>query len=160
MNEIFLNDLEKSMAGWGFQRVDHPGRIDTSAVLLLKRQTWNTNRAVLVVSPVSCPDDFKTWLRQLRRKTAFRCRFLPLFWGIGIQIVVIARGISRRDLVPHAFVARIDNQWAIIQSLFLVDPDVPDSIEGRSAGQFVTGKFQDSISACLGRHFSSSLPKV
>jgi hypothetical protein len=109
---------------------------------------------VLVVAPQAIPQDFKAWVKQLRRKIAFACRFLPLFWGIGIQLVVIVPGISKRGLVPQEYVARVDNQWAIVQSIFLVDTLLPGWIEGRSPGQFVTGKFQDTIASWVARHFS------
>lgn len=143
------------MAGHGFRRVaDSSGIADV--VLILKRQTLNTNRAVVVVSPAQPPADISGYLRQLRRNVAFRCRFFPLLWGIGIQVVMITRGIAQSGIYPADYVARVDNQWAIIQSVFLADPSSNSYCSARTWGQFVTGIFQDAISQALSRYFTPS----
>ncbi|GEP40795.1 hypothetical protein [Brevifollis gellanilyticus] len=141
-------ELTRVMAGYGFRPVaDLSGIPD--AVLLLKRQTWNTNRAIVVVCPGSPPTSLHDYMRQLRSSVAFRCRFLPVLWGIGIQVVLISPGLAQRGIDPSQHVARFDNQWAIVQSIFLVDPDAGTHQEARSWGQYVTGKFQDAISKIL-----------
>ena len=55
------------------------------------------------------------------------------------------------DFARH--VALIDNQWAIVQSLFLVDTADGSYSSARSWGQFVTGKYQDAIAEVLSHHF-------
>ena len=140
------------MAGHGFRQVlNIRGMPD--ALLLLKRQTWNTNRAIVVVSPGETPDDFPGYLRKLRQLAAFRCGFFPFFWGIGIQVVVIAPGLAQSGIDPARHIARVDNQWAIIQSLFLADPSSGTFCSARTWAQFVTGRFQDEISFTLLRFF-------
>jgi hypothetical protein len=152
VNGDFIQDLMQTMAECGFRPVADTRNIPDAA-LLLKRQTWNTNRAVVVVSSDQPPADTAEYLRQLRRHVAFRCGFFPFFWGIGIQVVLVAPGLSQSGIEPSEHVARADNQWAIIQSLFLVDPASQSYRSGRTWGQFVTGKFQDAISTALSRHF-------
>ena len=140
------------MAVHGFRRIaDETGIAD--AVLILKRQTWNTNRAVVVVSPSQPPADIRGYLRELRRRVAFRCRFFPFFWGIGIQVVMITPGIAQSSIDPTEHVACVDNQWAIIQSIFLADPSSNSYYSARTWGQFVTGRFQDAISQALSHYF-------
>ncbi|MDA3963490.1 MAG: hypothetical protein PF961_22120 [Planctomycetota bacterium] len=152
MNDKLLPDLINTMNKHGFRQVADTATIPT-ATLLLKRQTWNTNRAIVVVSLDQTPDDFHDYLKQLRRSVAFKCRFFPYFWGIGIQAIIVAPGISNSDIVPSQHVAVIDNQWAIIQSIFLADPADNTYQTGRTWGQLVTGKFQDAISNSLSHHF-------
>lgn len=150
-----LLDLEQSLSEHGFQQVTNTDGL-TDIKLLLKRQTWNTNRAVVVVSPQEMPPDFNVYLKTLRNRVAFRCGFFPLLWGIGIQIVVVSPGALQSAIELSAHVARVDNQWAIVQSIFLADSSSQTFCSARTWGQFVTGKFQDAISVALSRHFKSS----
>jgi hypothetical protein len=158
VNEDLLSDLTETMAEQGFSEVSDM-RALPDATLLLKRQTWNTNRAIVVVSPTETPSDIDEYLRQLRKRVAFRCGFFPFFWGIGIQVIVVAPGLSQGGIDPGKYVARVDNQWAIIQSVFLADPTAGTYRAGRTWGQFVTGRFQDAISTVLSRHFRSTTDK-
>lgn len=136
----------------GFQSVANLANLP-DVTLLLKRQTWNTNRAIVVTSPEQAPADLRGCMRQLRKRIALKSGFFPFFWGVGIQVVVIAPDISKRDINSARHVAGVDNQWAIIQSLYLVDSVERTHREARTWGQVVTGKFQDAISSTLSRHF-------
>lgn len=157
MSDAVEDGLILSLKDHGFRRVLDVERIP-DATLVLKRQTWNTNRAVVVIRPQSIPEDFSKYLRQVRRLVAWRCGFFPGLWGIGIQVVVIAGGLSGNSIDPSLHVARLDNQWAIVQSLFLADPVSQTFREARSWGQFVTGKFQDTIHNVLTSCFQAGGP--
>jgi hypothetical protein len=152
MNDELLTDLSHTMAMHGFRSVPIT-TAHSDVTLLLKRQTWNTNRAIVVACPAQIPPDVRAYLRQLRKQVAFKCGFFPVFWGIGIQVIVVAPSISKSDIDPSHHLARVDNQWAIIQSIFLVDSEFRAYKSARSWGQFVTGKFQDAVSEALSRHF-------
>ena len=52
------------------------------------------------------------------------------------------------------YVASIDNQWAIVQSVFFADPEARSYVGARTWGQVVTGPFQDAIAAALAKHFT------
>jgi hypothetical protein len=159
MSDPFVAEMIAVLAEHGFAVV--PSRAqDSRADTLLKRQTWNTNRAVVVHYIPTMPDDIRRYLRVLRRQVAFRCGFVPFLWGIGIQVVLVVPESVESDVNPAALVAQIDNQWAIIQSVFIVDPGARTFAEGRTWGQFVTGKFQDAIAAVLSRHFHSPLSHI
>ncbi len=148
-----LPELVSALSAHGFSQVSELQGVP-DAVLLLKRQTWNTNRAVVVVTPAQVPADFAGYLTEVRKRVAFRCKFVPFFWGIGIQVVVVAPGLQGSGIDPSRHVASVDNQWAIVQSVFLVDPGSGTFRVGRTWGQFVTGKFQNAIAGVLGRHFA------
>lgn len=47
----------------------------------------------------------------------------------------------------------IDNQWAIVQSIFLVDLTRNEYYTARTWGQLITGKFQDAINGVLAQQF-------
>lgn len=152
MNDELLSDFTSILAAHGFRQVANISGI-ADAALLLKRQTWNTNRAIIVVSPEQTPGDIGGYLQESRRSVAYRCGFFPFLWGIGIQVVIIAPGIAQSGIDPARHIARVDNQWAIIQSLFLADSSSLTYRSARTWGQFVTGKFQDAISLTLSRSF-------
>ncbi|HEY4640321.1 MAG TPA: hypothetical protein VII75_03180 [Thermoanaerobaculia bacterium] len=144
--------LVAGLQQFGFQRVAIPvGRehefADTR--LIMKRQTWNTNRAVVLTSLQSIPADFKEYLIVLRNRTAVLCKYIPVLWEIGIQVVVVAPGLAD----PAKYVALVDNQWAIIQSVFLIDPLKAEYRWARTWGQVITGKFQDAIDRVLAEDF-------
>ena len=147
----FMTELRRAMAAHGFREVAARASAGPAGELLLKRQTWNTNRAIVVAALHSAPRDLTRYLRELRSQVAFLCGFLPLFWGIGIQVIIVAPGITQCGIDPQRHVALIDNQWAIIQSLFLVDPKAQCCQSARTWGQIVTGKYQDAIAAVIGR---------
>lgn len=115
-------------------------------VCLLKRQTINTNRAVCVVQLSEIPKDMGSYINSLRTRAAFKLGFFPLLWGLGLQVVIFCPNITDVNLNPRDYVNKVDNQWAIVQSVYFVDPQKRNFIEGRTWGQFITGKFQDSIS--------------
>ncbi len=153
MKHAFLQSLIQMMAVHGFRAVPEASSAIPDVELLLKRQTWNTNRAIVVVSLAEVPSDFASYLRRLSTRVALKCGFFPVFWGIGIQVILVVPGLAQSSLDPQKQVARVDNQWAIIQSLFLVDPSAHEYQSARTWGQFVTGKFQDAIADVLGQYF-------
>ena len=79
-----------------------------------------------------------------------------MLWGLGLQVVILCPNITNVKLSPKDYVAKIDNQWAIVQSVFFVDPEKGEFIEGRTWGQYITGKFQDSISKELQVNYANA----
>lgn len=143
MTELpFLPALLAALEPSGFRRVEH-----ADSALLLKRQTFNMNRAVAVMELPAVPYDFRAWRDALRRDVAQQCKYIPFLWGIGIQLIVIAPGILAID--PSEHIDRIDNQWAIFQSIFLADPRLGEYRSARTWGQVFTGKCQDAIEGVL-----------
>lgn len=146
----FLSALAEALAEHKFRDVSEEGfGAIPDAVGLYPRQTWNTNRAVVVVNPAAVPESFGGYVLEVRSTTAKRCRYIPFFWGIGIQLVVVAPGLARAGIDPKAHVDAIDNQWAIVQSVFLIDPEVGTFQAGRTWGQVLSGRFQDTIERTL-----------
>ena len=148
----FLPDLIQTLGCHAFRPLPNPERAVPGAVALLKRQNLVSNRAVLVLNLAEIPIDFSQYASTLRRQVAFRCGFFPFFYGIGIQLVVAAPGIILSDLNPTDYVARIDNQWSIIQSVFFVDTREHKYVTSRSWGQLIVGQFQDAIAEAIGRY--------
>lgn len=136
-------DLEE----FGFKTVRGIDNSIPGCLCLLKRQTLNTNRAICVVQLDKTPKDLNSYINSVRTKVAFKIGFFPLLWVLGLQIVIICPKIM--NFKPADYVAPVNNLWAIVQSAFFVDPVKMKFIEGRTWGQYVTGKYQDAISSQL-----------
>ena len=147
MQHAFAPALIAALSAHGFRQVDDP-----TVDLLMKRRTFNTNRAVVVVSTPSLPQDFGAYVREVRDRVAKRCGYFPFFYPIGIQLIVVAPGITTSDIDPQHYIALVDNQWALIQSVFVVDSQSGEYRSARTWGQFITGKFQDAIEDVLKKH--------
>lgn len=143
----FFPALLDALAAFRFRRVEH-----ANSELLLKRQTLNTNRAVAVVNLPAVPFDFRAYRDTLRRDVAQTCKYIPFLWGIGIQLIAVAPGILSVD--PSQHIDLVDNQWAIVQSLFLVDPERREYRSARTWGQVFTGKYQNAIETVLRAHYA------
>ncbi len=133
----------------GFRGVRLDGEKYAGCHLLLKRQTWNTNRAIAFVSVPAVPDDFGAFLKSWRSKLTWKVGFFPVFYSLGMQIIVSCPGIRSAGIDLDKHVAKIDNQWSIVQSIFLIEPDNIGVVHHRTWGQLVTGKFQDKILTVL-----------
>jgi hypothetical protein len=150
MHHGLTPSLIAALSAHNFRQVEAP-----TADLLMKRQNFNTNRAVVVVSASSVPPDFGAYVRQIRDDAARRCRYIPVLWPIGIQLVVVVPGITTSGIDPKNYIALVDNQTALLQSVFFVDPERREYRAARTWGQFITGKFQDAIEGVLKEHFPS-----
>jgi len=85
------------------------------------------------------------FLKRVRGAVARKVKFFPFLYGVGIQVIVLCPGITTAIQEPLDYVAKVDNQWAIVQSLYLVDPRKGEYISAKTWGQFLTGKFQSAI---------------
>ena len=148
-----LSKISERLATFGFRVVETREKVPSIVTLLLKRQTFNTNRAVVVVRMQDIGPDFPAYLKALRSGVARECGFIPFFWGIGIQVVVLADNLGDAKTNPSRHLAVLDNQWAIIQSIFLVDLTHGEYSWARTWGQVITGKFQDAINDVLSQQF-------
>ena len=83
-------DLRKE----GFKPIDNPGKFIPDCIYLSKRQTVNSNRAICVMRLQTLPEDMGKFLKSIRTKVAFKVGFFPLFWGLGLQVVLICPGAT------------------------------------------------------------------
>jgi hypothetical protein len=146
-----LQALRDGLRPMGFKEVPLQGARYAPCRLLLKRQTLMANRAIAYIQPESVPDDFAAFLKGWRNRLAWKVGFFPFFYSLGMQMIVSCPGIHRAGISPVKHVAKYDNQFSIIQSVFLIDPGDHRVFQGRTWGQVYTGKYQDKIHAILAR---------
>lgn len=145
----YLELLSSEFAVDGYKAVEiHPTKYD-GCELLLKHQTFNANRAIVCLHCQFLPDDLGRYLKSWRGRIARRVKFFPLFWGLGLQVILSCDRITGPDPDLQGHVAKFDNQWCIIQSLFLIDQATQRFRMARSWGQAITGQIQDRIAVSL-----------
>lgn len=150
-----LPEIERALAPHGFRRIREGGpRCVCRAIL--KRQTLNMNRAVAVVGLDELPGDPAALLKKVKREVAFRCGFLPFIYGIGTQLVVVVNRPLSGAIDPFSYVDKVDNQWSIIQSVYVVNSESGLVASGRTWGQTLSGKFQNAIEAAIRRTFAAA----
>jgi hypothetical protein len=109
------------------------------------RKTWNTNRAVIVVEDRSNDTSVGAVARTVRDEIAKPLGYLYFLYGLGLQVIVVGRDLGSRVTDLDVGVDKIDNQWAIVQSIHAVDLTVRRRTSARTWGQLVSGRFQDAI---------------
>src|SRR3954470_2060463 len=102
----FVPELIHALSPYGFRPVANPDHTIPGAIALLKRQNLLTNRAVVVIELPELPADFARFAATTRKQVAFRCGFVPFFFGIGIQLIVTAPDALQSDLSPNAMSQR------------------------------------------------------
>jgi hypothetical protein len=143
-----LLQLQSALEPMGFRRIKE-GDVGCVCGTIWKRQNLNMNRAVAVIHLDALPEDLAPLLKKVKKEAAFRCGFFPFFYGLGTQLILIVAGsISQKPEVLR-YVDKIDNQWSIIQSIFVVQADSGLVDSARTWGQIFTGKFQNAIMAAL-----------
>lgn len=81
--------MQLSLEEFGFKSLEYIGAKIPECTCLLKRQTLATNRAICVVNLEEPPSDIGMYVTNLRRRVAFRVGFVPIFWGLGLQIIIV-----------------------------------------------------------------------
>jgi hypothetical protein len=136
---VVFDLLAKRLAPFGFVAVD--GR-------WLHRKTWNTNRGVALVT-VRSESELGDAAARLRSEASVVLKHS--WWSqLGLQIVFQVEGAplpSQHALAP--LIDRINHQGVLVQSVFAVELATGASIQERTWGQLVTGKYQDAIAAAL-----------
>lgn len=146
---LLTQDIKANMADMGFKEVTKPFSKHGECILLLKKQTFSINRAVVIVKFSELPDDLECYLKILRKNVAFKIGFFPLFYGVGLQVIIIANNIDLDKIDTTKLVSKIDNQWSIVQSVYMLNTAKKSYHAIRTWGQFITGKYQSKISEII-----------
>lgn len=144
------------MLDMGFKEINMPFSKHSECVLLLKKQTLNINRAIAVVKFSEVPQDLDNYLKVLRKNVAFKVGFFPLFYGVGIQVIIIANCIDLENINTINLVSKVDNQWSIVQSVFMLDTTRKLFNATRTWGQIVTGKYQNKIGEVIESEYANT----
>ena len=153
MNASLIQALRASFEPLGFRTVTITQAGAAESITVLKRQTWNTNRAIAVIQLESLTSDFGSFLKKNRWKVAMNTGFFPFFYSLGLQMILVCKNPVSAPVNLAHYTNKVDNQLAIIQSIFLIDESQKTFSKGVTWGQFVTGKYQTEIQRILSQFY-------
>ncbi|MFA5259612.1 MAG: hypothetical protein WC450_00100 [Candidatus Omnitrophota bacterium] len=153
MEKNLISTLVNKFNTLGFKQVDLKNLDMRDCLLIMKKQTLNINRAIALIQTEAVPEDFSKFLKDWRLRITKRVGFLPFFYVLGLQIVIICETSIDDTVDLSKYVDKVDNQWSIIQSIYLISTSGNFFTHARTWAQFVTGKYQNAIVECLSQFY-------
>src|SRR5262249_54865202 len=90
-------------------------------VAFWKRKTFGTNRGIVLVVLDDTNTDPGQFARDNRRRLGKVLGYFPLFYELGLQIVVGGRDILQHSVRLNDYVDQVNTQWVVLQSIHVVD---------------------------------------
>jgi len=139
--------LDEKLKPYSFERIGSSLSFQHSlpVVATWKRKTWNTNRAVVVVSLPELDGHPGEFAQTVKLPLGKILGYVTFFYPLGLQIVLIGNSILNKTESLEDFVDKFDNQRVVLQSIHVVDLSLMKSVSVRTWGQYVTGRLQDAI---------------
>jgi len=142
--------LESELKPHDFQRTDEAlSSLNlgerAAARAIWKRKTWNTNRGVALLELTQGLDSLEAFVRAVRDPVGKAIGYFPVFYPLGLQLILAGEGIQQEQSGLSAVLSKIDNQTVVLQSIHIVDLNGPASASARTWGQVVSGRYQDAI---------------
>ena len=149
--DVLVQALKDAFGPLGFRDAGIDCTDESGLWLILRRQTWNTNRAIALIRLHSLPEQFRDYLRDRKREIAKLAGSFPFFYVLGLQAVIICETPVDERMDLSAYTDKFDDQRSILQSIYVIDETRGDFMHARTWGQAITGKYQDEIVNCLRR---------
>jgi hypothetical protein len=121
-----------------------------------KRKTWNTNRAIAVISLPEFDGQPGEFAQTLKMPLGKIFGYFPFFYPLGLQIVLIGNSLLNKTDNLEKSVDKLDNQRVVLQSIHVVDLEFMKSVSVRTWGQYETGRFQDAIESGIQTFLANS----
>jgi hypothetical protein len=121
---------------------------DLGVTAFLRRCTWNSNRAVAVLLSPEGDFDLRPFCQRIKWRLLWQTRFIPFLYEVGLQLIIVGDGLDETIEDPgrlRGAVDKVSNQFVVLQSVFVVDRVSMCYACARTWGQYITGRFQDSI---------------
>lgn len=146
--EPLVRAVGQALASHGFRPHwrERMGRL--GCVAFWRRCTLNTNRAVALLKAPEGEIDAGRYCQRMKWQLLLATRFCPLFYEVGLQIVLCGERLERAVGSPRElqrYVDLVSNQLVVLQSLFVVDTAARWYVAARTWGQVLTGPVQDAI---------------
>ena len=157
--QSLTNRIDQSLAPFKFQRMPQVAPLEGQVAhatlhALWKLKTLNVNRGVALVEvdAATLPEPLPNFATRVSKPVGKQLGYFPFFYPVGLQLVIVGRGILLPQEALKKGVSLIDNQTVVVQSVHVVDTAARDTVSVRTWGQVITGKFQDAIEAALREH--------
>jgi hypothetical protein len=164
-----LESVDTELCPHGFRRHFRDKMTELGCVAFWRRLTWNSNRAVAVLTLQDANTEIGPFCQQMKWKLLWQTFSIPAIYNLGLQIIVCRDHANPPNTKYRikGYVDKFDNQFVVLQSIFVVEfgdsdlltavattPGVNVPMKNRYAatttwGQWLTGRFQDSIAKAI-----------
>jgi len=120
--ESLTQYLEESIASHSFKRIETE-RADESLSIIAawKRKTLNMNRGIALVSFSDLSAHPGEFAKTIKKPVGKFIGYFPFFYELGLQLVLIGRGILDKSTGLDQFIDSVNTQTVVLQSIHLVD---------------------------------------
>lgn len=140
--------LQQKLASYNFKKISI-NVADVADAIIWRRQTWNTNRAVLMIQYDKKAGSGKDYINKLKKLAGRFVRYIFFFYPLGLQVIIYGDEIIDNFCDLEGLVDKLDTQTVLLQSIFIVDLKKNESKHTRTWGQYISGKFQDAIAESI-----------
>lgn len=145
--ELLKAAIEKNVGASGFRKVTADFRDETvSKADFWNRRNLNLNRSIVLleINQALTVDELINHLQSIKLKLGKVTGYVPFLNEVGMQVIVYSKSLvaGEHHLKP---VDTVNNQRALIQSVFIVDERNRQYRCAQTVMQTVTGKIQQGI---------------
>jgi len=138
--------LDEKLKPYSFERIGLSSFPQTLPILAVwKRKTWNTNRAVAVISLPESNGHSGEFAQNVKKPLGKLIGYVPILYPLGLQIVLTGNSIINMKDNLEKFIDKFDNQRVVLQSIHVVDFASMENVSAHTWGQYTTGRFQNAI---------------
>ena len=149
-SQTLIESVGGALTGHGFRDRWRPKLSALDCRGLWRLCTVNVNRAVALLNPPIAELEVGPYCQRMKWRLLWKTWFVPLFYELGLQIVLFGQGLQESLCSTEGLRAYVDsfsNQFVVLQSIFVVDTATRKFTSARTWGQVITGKYQDAIAA-------------
>jgi hypothetical protein len=161
--QVLVDSLGGLLSCEGFSPHWREGMARLGCVAFWRRCTLNTNRAVALLQRPEGDFVVGPYCQKMKWRLLWLTRFCPLFYEVGLQVVLCGEGLEQAMGPPgdlQHYVDRFSNQFVVLQSLFAVDTASGVYRASRTWGQVITNPVQKAIDAGIKAAGYSAIPIV
>jgi hypothetical protein len=146
--QALVNSLGGLLSRQGFRPHWHNRMERLGCVAFWRRCTLNTNRAVAVLQRPDGEFAVGPYCQKMKWRLLRLTRFCPVFYDIGLQVVVCGEDLQRAWGSPGELQNHVDrwsNQFVVLQSLFAVDTTSRTFRAARTWAHWITNPVHNAI---------------
>lgn len=151
----FATKLDEELHEHSFKQHSIENIFDVEEVVVWRRRTWNSNRAVLLIrlsdKNIESIKNLGAFSQQIKFKAGKQIGYKIFLYALGLQIIYYGDDFGDLTHTIKGHVDKYDNQRVVLQSIFLLDRACKTMESTRTWGQFLTGQYQDIIENTIGK---------
>ncbi len=139
--------IKNSLFEYSFDQYEVKNLFDFKHMAVLRRRTWNTNRAIVIIELSDAQQknikNIGKFSQSIKRQLGKEIGYYFWIYPLGLQLVFYGESIIDLCTDVQSYVDKWNNQQVVLQSIHVLENNESQSV--RTWGQFATGKYQDII---------------